>query len=129
MRAPGAVDTRTPTLASVLGCRRVTDAFAASGAGGEAVGVEVGEAVAATDATCGVDEQPATASTAAIAAPAATINTRAGPQTWDFPPVMTVIVAAPIAAVYRAATYHQPRANKRGRGRTGPGARSDHASG
>jgi hypothetical protein len=40
IRAPGAVDTWTPTLVPVLGCFRVTDAVLVSGGGGgEVVGV------------------------------------------------------------------------------------------
>ena len=85
--APGAVATLTPTLVPVRGCRWVTDAVPVSGAGGgEAVGVGVGEAlvVAAVGAVWGPDEQPATASRIATAAPAA-INPRACPQVRVFP--------------------------------------------
>jgi hypothetical protein len=75
IRAPGAVETRTPTLVPVLGCRRVTDAEPVSGGGGGDVeGAGVGGAVAAIGALCGADEQPTTATMATIAAPAAAFN-------------------------------------------------------
>ena len=61
IRAPGAVETLTPTLVPVLGCRRVTEAEPVSGGGGDDVaGAGVGGAVAAMGAACGADEQPAT---------------------------------------------------------------------
>lgn len=46
IRAPGTVDTRTPTVLPVRGCFRVTDAVLVSGAaGGEVVGVGDGALV------------------------------------------------------------------------------------
>jgi len=45
IRAPGAVDTWTPTLVPVMGWLRVTDAMLVSGAGGEGVGAGDGAGV------------------------------------------------------------------------------------
>jgi hypothetical protein len=75
IRAPGAVETRTPTLVPVPGCRGVTDAEPVSGGGGDDVaGAGAGWAVAAIGAVCGAGEQPATATMTTIAAPTAAFN-------------------------------------------------------
>jgi len=51
IRAPGAVDTCTPTLVPLMGCFRVTDAVLVSGAGGgEVVGDGAGELETLADA-------------------------------------------------------------------------------
>ncbi len=63
IRAPGKVDTWTPTVVPVLGCFRVTDAVLVSGGGGEVVGVGdgAGELEAVLTLAVGVDSgDPAT---------------------------------------------------------------------
>jgi hypothetical protein len=56
IRAPGDVETETPTLLPVRGCIRVTDAVPVSGAGeGEEMGEGLGEAVGEALATDAMD--------------------------------------------------------------------------